>query len=226
MTGGIGNTFVFADLAGFTALTEAHGDIAAADLVAGFCELAREELTAHDAEEVKTLGDAVLLRAARPEAAISLGVALAERVSSAPRMPELRVGMHTGSAVERSGDWFGSAVNLAARVTAAAGGGEVLLTESTREGAGDLDGIELEALGSHSFRNVPERVAIFRALPRRARPPSAIDPVCRMRVDPSRSAGSLDFGGTTFRFCSLECAAAFAADPESFIQDREAGRVS
>lgn len=49
-------TFLFADLSGFTALTEAHGDEQAADLVGGFCVAVRRLLAAHQAQEVKTIG--------------------------------------------------------------------------------------------------------------------------------------------------------------------------
>lgn len=211
------HTFMFADLAGFTALTEAHGDRAAADLAQSFCELAREELGPYDAEEVKTLGDAILLRAGKPAEGVELGLRISVRVAATPGFPVLRVGMHTGSAVERDGDWFGSTVNLAARVAAAAGGDEVLLTESTREGAGEMPGVELEALGRHSFRNVAERIPLYRALPSRAQTPSTVDPVCRMSVDPARSAGHLKHGTANFHFCSLECARQFAADPDVYV---------
>lgn len=215
------HTFMFADLAGFTALTEAHGDEAAADLAARFCRLVRDEMEEYDAAEVKTLGDAMLVRVAQPGEAIALGLGLSALFAGLSGFPILRVGMNTGSAVEREGDWFGSAVNLAARVAAAAGGDEVLLTEHTREAAGDVPGVELEALGRHSFRNVAERVALFRALPPRASKPAALDPVCRMTVDPSRATGELKYDGRTYLFCSLECAAAFSADPKSFTDSND-----
>jgi class 3 adenylate cyclase len=54
--------------------------------------------------------------------------------------------MHTGPAVERDGDWFGATVNLAARVSAAAAGGETLLTETTRTAAGEVEGARARAL--------------------------------------------------------------------------------
>ena len=218
------HTFLFADLAGFTALTEAHGDETAADLAGSFCELAAVELEQRDAEQIKTIGDAVMLRATQANEAISLGLALAKRVGMTPGMPNLRVGMHTGAAVQRGDDWFGATVNLAARVAAAAGGNEVLLTEQTRTAAGDLAEVELESLGRHSFRNVSERIPLFRALADGGHDPSLVDPVCRMTVDPARAAGELRHGNQRFHFCSLECAQAFAADPDSFVDpDGETG---
>ena len=68
-------TFLFADLSGFTALTEAHGDEPAAGLVAGFCVAVRQLLAAHQAREVKTVGDALMLWTADAGAAIRLGCA-------------------------------------------------------------------------------------------------------------------------------------------------------
>ena len=56
------HTFLFADLAGFTALTEAHGDRQAADVAAEFSAAVRRLLSSHQAEEVKTIGDALMIR--------------------------------------------------------------------------------------------------------------------------------------------------------------------
>lgn len=56
------HTFIFADMSGFTALTEAHGDEAAADLVAAFSEAVGPRLRRRRAEEVKTIGDALMIR--------------------------------------------------------------------------------------------------------------------------------------------------------------------
>jgi class 3 adenylate cyclase len=73
-------TFLFADLAGFTALTEAHGDDQAVDLVDRFFDAVRELAAEHDAEEVKTLGDAVMLCCSDPSRAIELGVRIVDEI--------------------------------------------------------------------------------------------------------------------------------------------------
>jgi adenylate cyclase len=116
-------TFLFADLSVFTALTEGHGDEQAADLVGGFCVAVRQLLVEHQAHEAKTIGDALMLRIADAAAAIRFGLCIVHDVGAQHGFPLVRVGMHTGSAAERAGDWFGSTVNLAARVSAAASGG-------------------------------------------------------------------------------------------------------
>ena len=101
-------TFLFADLSGFTALTEAHGDEQAADLVGGFCVAVRQLLAEHQAQEIKTIGDALMLRTGDAAAAIRLGLCIVHDVGARHGFPLVRVGMHTGPAVERGGDWFGA----------------------------------------------------------------------------------------------------------------------
>jgi adenylate cyclase len=212
-------TFLFADLAGFTALTEAMGDEEAADVAADFWAAVRELLAEHHADEVKTIGDALMLHAHHPGRAVELGVRIVEDVGSRHYFPVVRVGMHTGPAVRRGTDWFGASVNLAARVSAAAGGSEVLLTARTRNAAGPLANVELHPRGRRTFKNVAEPVEIYAAARTGAHTETGlpIDPVCRMAVDPEHSAGRLMHDGAEFHFCSLTCAQAFAGDPHRYV---------
>ena len=212
------HTFLFADLAGFTALTEAHGDEDAADLVGGFCRDVRDLLAEHGAEEVKALGDALMLHVREPDRAVELGLRVVGELGARSGFPVVRVGMHTGAAVERGGDWFGATVNLAARVSALSGGGEVLITEAVRLAAGAMPGVELRSRGVEKLRNMREPVHLYTALRDDGVGPLTphIDPVCRMAVDPETSAGSLMFADVRHHFCSLACARAFADAPSSY----------
>jgi adenylate cyclase len=205
-------TFLFADRSGFSALTEAHGDEEAADLVGGFCGAVRRLLAAHHAQEVKSIGDALMFRSADAAAAIQLGLCIVHDVGAQHGFPLVRVGMHTGPAVERGGDWFGATVNLAARVSAAASGGEALVTAATRDAAGELAGMELRERGRWTFRNVTEPVPVYAAVGQGAQSAAGlpIDPVCRMAVDPWHSAGRLTHQGVEYCFCSLGGAGTFA----------------
>jgi adenylate cyclase len=208
------HTFLFADLAGFTALTEAHGDEQAADLAGEFSRAAGELLPRYGGEQIKTIGDALMLRVERPAEAVKLGLALTHDLLAECGYPAIRVGMHRGSAVHRAGDWFGATVNLAARISGLAHGGEVLLTDATREGAGEIDGVRFEAHGVHRLRNVTDPVKVFSAVPEAGtRRGLVIDPVCRMAVDPDGAVGTLEHDGRRYYFCSLDCAARFAGAP-------------
>jgi adenylate cyclase len=210
-------TFLFADIAGFTALTEAHGDADAADLAAGFCREMSEIARATGGELIKTIGDAVMLRHRDPSEAVLLGLIAAHDVIAGHGFPAVRVGMHHGPALEREGDWFGSTVNLAARVAGLAAGGEVLVTDAVREGARKVEGVEFVSKGEHRMRNVPSPVPVFAAV--RDQPADAehhLDPVCRMLVAEGREAGTCRHGDHLYRFCSLECAEQFLRDPDTY----------
>jgi adenylate cyclase len=222
-------TFLFADLSGFTALTEAHGDERAADLAASFFADARALLGSHGALEVKTLGDAMMIRCDSAMAAIGLALRLVREVGARHGFPSVRAGMHTGPAVERDGDWFGAAVNLAARVSAAAAGGEVLVSEQTAAAAGARRGGNIGAVHGHSnvflrsrgrreLRNVSEPLELFEAACefRQLVDALPLDPVCRMAVDSEHEAGRLTYQGVEYHFCSLDCVQAFARRPERY----------
>lgn len=211
-------TFLFADLAGFTALTEAHGDDHAADLATQFCARINE-LLPPSAQYLKSIGDACLVRVEDPPEAVLLGLRLVEVMGAQHGFPAIRAGMHSGPAVQRGGDWFGATVNLAARVAAMARAGEALVTARTHEGAAGLEGVEWIPTGAHELRNVAQPVTVYAA--RRAGGVGStglvLDPVCRMSVEPARRAGLLTHRGAEYSFCSLRCAEAFAGAPDRYI---------
>src|SRR5215510_3841557 len=116
-------TFLFADIAGFTALTEAHGDEHAVALVEEFAGAVQRELPPIAGEYVKSVGDALMVRVPDPGDAVRLGLRITHGLLRGHEAPAVRVGLHHGSAVARDGDYFGSTVNVAARVSALAAGG-------------------------------------------------------------------------------------------------------
>jgi class 3 adenylate cyclase/YHS domain-containing protein len=210
-------TFVFADIAGYTALTEAHGDADAADLAASFCREMSEAAHASGGELVKTIGDAVMVRHSDPSKAVLLGLTAAHDVMAGHGFPTVRVGMHHGPAIRREDDWFGATVNLAARVAGVAAGGEVLLTGAVLEGAGAVDGVEFQSRGQHRMRNVSALIPIYVAVAdRRSREDHDVDPVCRMLVAEGREAGTIRHGEVLYRFCSHDCARQFLRKPDAY----------
>ena len=215
----VSTTFVFADIAGFTALTETHGDEEAAALVRDFCRSVSKELPASGGTQVKTIGDALMLSVPEPADAVLLGLRITHELMHGHGAPAVRVGLHHGTAVEQDGDFFGAAVNLAARVSAEAGGGEVLLTGHTVAHAPQDDGVVYEARGRRALRNVREPVELFAAVRAGAFRHGTLpcDPVCRMAVDPERAAGRLVYEDTAYFFCTLACAGEFAREPDRFV---------
>ena len=210
------HTFLVADLAGYTALTEAHGDEEAADAAEEFCEAVRALLPDYFAEEIKAIGDAVLVRVPDATGAARLAARLMTEYGARHRALGIRIGMHTGTAVRRGGDWFGSAVNLASRVADLADAGEILLTEATR--AAMPESFAVRERGPRRFRNVTRPVAVYALEIENNVGVLPIDPVCRMAVEPERAAATRSVDGRDLYFCSPDCAAAFDAEPDSFWQ--------
>lgn len=209
-------TFLFADLAGFTALTEAHGDLEGADVAVEFCRRV-EDLLPATGELIKTIGDAAMVRCTVASDAIALGLHIADALGGRHGFASVRVGMHHGPAVERHRDWFGSTVNIAARVAGVAAGGQVIATEDVVKASTMPAGVRLVALGPHVLRNVARPVKMF-ALesPNRIAAACVTDPVCRMSVDPAQAAAHLRVKGRAFWFCSGDCAALFMQDPQQY----------
>lgn len=213
-------TFAFADLAGFTALTEAHGDERAAVLATEFCARIRERVPVFGGEVVKTIGDAAMIRCEEAGAAVELGLSIIEDEGERLDFPAIRIGMHSGVATEREGDWFGNTVNVAARVAAVAAAGEVVLTRATYDLSGRREDIVFERVGLRALKNVSDPIVLFRASRKGAHVGSVtIDPVCRMRIAEDEWIGSLAFEGRTFRFCSMRCAGLFAANPGRYSDE-------
>jgi adenylate cyclase len=123
----------FADLAGYTRLTEEAGEEEALDIVERFVESVEETLP-DDARVIKTIGDEVMVVGPDPSALADWAVGFQLLYGELRPLP--RIGIHCGGALYRDGDYYGRAVNLASRVSARAAGGEVLVTRPVVEAAG------------------------------------------------------------------------------------------
>jgi adenylate cyclase len=181
-------TFLFADLVGFTALTDAEGDDRAAEVALGLYERVRRLLPRYGAEELKTLGDGIALRCEQPADGIALAVRLVDELDALPGFPAVRVGVHSGPAVERQGEWYGRTVNVAARLCSAAGGGEVLVSEQARRDAGRLRRVEFGERRLHWLRNVTEPIPAHVASERRCALAGRLTPDRRLIASPRGAA--------------------------------------
>jgi adenylate cyclase len=147
----------FADLAGYTRLTEEAGEAEAVDIIERFVE-AVENTLPDDARVVKTIGDEVMVVASDAQALLDWAVGFQELLSERP-LP--RIGIHQGLTLYRDGDYYGREVNLAARVGARAAGGEVLVTRPLVEAAGPH--LEFEHIGQVKLKGFSEATELFLA---------------------------------------------------------------
>ena len=145
-------TFLFTDVEGSTRRWEADAQAMRAALAAHDAVL-RAAIESHGGWLFKHTGDGVCAAFASPKSAVDAAVA-AQRGLELP----VRMGMATGEAELRDGDYFGTALNRAARVMAAGHGGQILLADST---AGLVSGVDLVDLGPRRLRDVPIPVGVF-----------------------------------------------------------------
>ena len=156
------HTFLFADLVGYTSFTERMGDDVAADVAVAFQRRAGRLAESYDCDVIKKLGDAVMIHGEDAARVVALALRLRRELAADPLFPPLRMGVHSGSAVQRDGDWYGATVNVAARVADAAGAGEILLSLTTRERIGRA-GVRMAERGARSFKNVAAPLALYAA---------------------------------------------------------------
>jgi adenylate cyclase len=155
--GHVAVTLCFIDLTGFTRFTEEEGDIEALDVVENFVETVEATLP-REATIVKTIGDEVMV--VSPDAAALTEWAVAF-LGGFDRRPQPRVGIHSGDAVYRDGDYFGSQVNLAHRIVNRALAGEVLVTDRVAATLDARPGLRLEPIGEVSLRGFPVPTELF-----------------------------------------------------------------
>ena len=155
-------TVAFADLVGFTRLGEAVDPEDLEKLAHRLTDLARD-VAVPPVRYVKSIGDEVMLVSSDPVAMLEAALDLLDATEADEEFPRLRVGLATGMAVSRAGDWFGRPVNLASRVTGAARPGAILVSESTRDAIGDADQFAWSFAGARSLKNIKDDTKLFRA---------------------------------------------------------------
>jgi adenylate cyclase len=155
-------TIAFADLVGFTRLGEVVAPEDLEHLSHRLADLARD-VSLPPVRLIKTIGDEVMLVSPEPVALLDAVMDLVDATERDDDFPRLRAGVATGMAVSRAGDWFGSPVNLASRVTGAARPGSVLVSESTRDAIGDDERFTWSFAGARQLKNITLDVRLFRA---------------------------------------------------------------
>ena len=151
----------FVDLTGFTRLTEQRGDEVAARVAGALAALVNDISRGRGGRPVRWLGDGGMFHFREPGAAVTAGLDMVERAPAAG-LPPAHVGIHTGAVVAQDGDVYGMTVNLAARISAYAEAGQVVVSEETAARAGA--GLRFEPLGPVELKNVARPLPLYRAL--------------------------------------------------------------
>jgi adenylate cyclase len=155
-------TIAFADLVGFTRLGEVVPPEDLERLSQRLADMARE-VAVPPVRFIKTIGDEVMLVSSEPVPLLEAVLDLVDATDGDDDFPSLRAGVATGMAVSRAGDWFGSSVNLASRVTGAARPGSILVSEQTREAIADDERFTWSFAGARHLKGIKSDIKLFRA---------------------------------------------------------------
>lgn len=153
---------VFADLAGFTELTEESGDEVAAEVALTLAQLVSEIAARHHGEVVKLLGDGVYLHFRDPGDAVRASLEIVDSTSSSG-LPHAHIGIDSGSILYDEGDYFGRTVNIAARIASKAGPGQVYVGEALAADVSET-GFRLLEVGEFGLKGIAEPITVFQAV--------------------------------------------------------------
>jgi branched-chain amino acid transport system substrate-binding protein len=162
--------FLFSDLRGYTEFVERHGAVTAADLLEHYRELVRGRIALLGGAEIRTEGDSFYVVFESVSQAVRCGLAIvddaAEASAAKPERPiRVGVGIHAGETVETPDGYVGASVNIAARLCALAGVGEVLVSDTVRALTQTVLPVRFESRGRKRLKGVAEPVAIYSVEP-------------------------------------------------------------
>lgn len=158
------NAVGFADLVGFTALSQELEPAELADVVTRFEDLAFDHVARYGGRVAKVIGDEVMFVVRDTGAAVEIGLALAEAYASDELLSDVRVGIASGDVLAHEGDYYGPVVNLASRIVNIAVPGSVVVSPSVRDSLKDDARFVFHGLRSRYLKDIG-RVRLFRVRP-------------------------------------------------------------
>jgi class 3 adenylate cyclase len=204
--GSVNTTIVFLDVASFTELAEARGDETASELLTRLDSVVRALALRQGGKLVKEIGDGLMFAFRDASKAVVFARDVLDQTDADAAIPPLHVGIHTGHAIYRSGDYIGMTVNLAERVSAASSPGDILLTDAVVAQLADSDAAE--PVGVRLLRGSERPVALYRLI----RGGAHRDPVCGVMIEQAPAA-RLRHEAEDIWFCSEACLRRFLARP-------------
>ena len=147
-------TVGFADLVGFTAVSQQVPDHELAAIVDRFEALAYDIVAQHGGRVIKMIGDEVMFVVDEAVTGVEIGLTLAETYRGEASISDVRVGLAAGPVLEREGDLYGPTVNLASRIAGIAYPGGVVVSESIRDEQADNQAFEFHSIRAHTLKDI------------------------------------------------------------------------
>lgn len=193
---------LMADLSGYTALTETHGAVAAANLIDRYIGIVENSLIG-DCHLHERTGDEVMVVSSSPDFLMATAVKIGRHTSNEDNFLQVHGGLHYGKVLQRGNSYYGSAINLTSRIASKANAGIVWCSDEFVNALSNKSAFQLTSKGNQVFKNVSIEKEVFE-LCIEDRKSVYIDPVCRMLIlDPINAISHPTKEGKYF--CSSEC---------------------
>jgi len=193
---------LMADLSGYTALTETHGSVSAADLIDKYVSIA-ENCLVGDCTLHERVGDEIIIISSSPDHLMATALMIGSYTSNEENFLQVHGGLHYGKVLKRGNSFFGSAINLTSRIAAKARAGTFLCSDEYVNALTDRSAFSLTSKGHHSFKNVNKEKEVFE-IGIEIKNGFYIDPVCRMLILDPQNAIYHPHEDEIY-FCSSQC---------------------
>lgn len=192
---------LISDLSGYTALTETHGAVSAADLIDKYVAIA-EECLVGDSHLQERTGDELMIVSTTPDILLATAIRIINATSNEHNFLQVHGGLHYGKVHKRRDSYFGSTINLTSRIAAKASPGTYWCSKEFIESLTKPQ-IELPSMGKHSFKNITGHMELYE-LSSENKSTVFIDSVCRMLILDTNKAIKHPTLENMF-FCSSTC---------------------
>ena len=196
------SAIMFADLSGYTALTEVHGAITAADTIEKYADIVTNSLTGSSSLHERT-GDEVMIIADVPDDLLSTALMILKNAGRENNFLQVHGGLHYGKILKRNNAYFGTAINFTARLASKANAGSFWCSKDFKDAIENKTTYQFEHKGMYTFKNIAEEKEVFELINNKSGF-LAIDPVCRMLIQSEDNALRHPFDKDVF-FCSANC---------------------
>ena len=193
---------LMADLSGYTALTQTHGAVTAADLIERYVAIV-ENCLVGDSHLQERRGDEVMIVSSTPDSLLATAVKIINATSNEHHFLQVHGALHYGKVLKRGNNYYGSTINLTSRIASKAGPGTFWCSKEFIESLTDASQIKLQSMGKHSFKNISGHKEMYE-LKSETSNHVYIDSVCRMLIlDTTQAVRHPEVEGVFF--CSHAC---------------------
>ena len=192
---------LMADLSGYSALTETHGPVTAADLIDNYISLA-ENCLVGDCRLHQQTGDEIMFISDSPDVMLATAKQLAAHTAKVEYFLQVHGGLHYGTVLKRGSNYFGTTVNLTARIAAKAAAGKFYCSAEFINSITDKSTCIFQSKGNYPLKNISEEKELFELNMDKINT-NYIDPVCRMLI--LQPANAFRHPNEEIYFCSSQC---------------------